>query len=183
MLSSDYTRQRRGCQAEGVNESIRVLVVDEEEGMTNVVGLALGFEGWAVKTIALGELAVAAVSDYKPHAILLDITLPDISGVAVAQSLRAAGVTTPIIFLTGRDSIDDRLAAYAAGGDDYVTKPFGLEQIIDRLREVFRRQGLLESSIVRGSLVLCTETQQAWLDGEPLLPSPAEFVRLLNQAA
>ena len=183
MLPSDDALLDRGCQAGTVSESIRVLVVDEEEGMTNVVGLALGFEGWTSKTVALGELALAAVREFEPHAILLDITLPDISGVTVARSLREAHVTTPIIFLTGRDSIDDRLAAYAAGGDDYVTKPFGLEQITDRLREVFRRQGLLESNIVSGSLVLCTETQQAWLDGEPLLPSPAEFVRLLEQAA
>jgi len=164
-----------------VNDSTRVLIVDEEEGMTHVLGLALGFEGWSVSTVGLGEAAAQAVDDFAPHVILLDITLPDISGVEVARSLRNRGVLTPIIFLTGRDSIDDRLAAYAAGGDDYLTKPFGLEEVVDRLRAVLRRTGQLPTSIVAGDLVLDTETREAWRDGEALLPSRAEFEALLDE--
>jgi len=164
-----------------VNDSTRVLVVDEEEGMTHVLGLALGFEGWSVSTVGLGETVAQAVDEFEPHVILLDITLPDISGVEVARGLRDRGVTTPIIFLTGRDSIDDRLAAYAAGGDDYLTKPFGLEEVVERITAVLRRSGQLPSSIVAGDLVLDTDTREAWRDGEALLPSRAEFEALLSE--
>jgi DNA-binding response OmpR family regulator len=166
-----------------VNESTRVLVVDEEEGMTHVLGLALGFEGWTVSTVGLGETVAQAVDDFDPHVIVLDITLPDISGVDVARSLRERGISTPIIFLTGRDTIDDRLAAYAAGGDDYLTKPFGLEEVIDRLRAILRRTGQLSTSIVAGDLVLDTETREAWRAGEALLPTRAEFDALLDETS
>jgi two-component system, OmpR family, response regulator len=123
-----------------------------------------------------------AVDEFEPHVILLDITLPDISGVDVARGLRHRGITTPIIFLTGRDTLDDRLAAYAAGGDDYLTKPFGLEEVVERLRTVLRRSGQLPTSIVVGNLVLDTETREAWRDGEALLPSSDEFDALLAEA-
>lgn len=164
-------------------EKLRVLVVDEEEPMTKVVGLALGFEGWEVRSVARGAEALAEAQRFDPHAILLDIMLPDVSGVEVARSLRDNGVTAPILFLTGRDSLDDRLAAYGAGGDDYVTKPFGLEELAARLRGVFRRTGVLESSVVMGDLVLDLETREAWRDGEAFFPSAREFEELLKQAA
>ena len=164
-------------------EKLRVLVVDEEEPMTRVVGLALGFEGWEVESVALGGEALAAVERFAPHAILLDIMLPDANGVDVARTLRENGMATPILFLTGRDSLDDRMAAYAAGGDDYVTKPFGLEELTARLREVFRRSGLLESSVVIGDLVLDLETREAWRDGEAFFPSAREFDALLEKVA
>ena len=172
-----------GWKAGGVIEKLRVLVIDEEEPMTKVVGLALGFEGWEVESIALGTEALAATNRFRPHAILLDIMLPDANGVDVAKVLRENGVTTPILFLTGRDSLDDRLAAYAAGGDDYVTKPFGLEELTARLREVFRRSGLLESSVVMGDLVLDLETREAWRDGEAFFPTSREFDDLIERAA
>jgi DNA-binding response OmpR family regulator len=173
----------RGGKLEVMNEKIRVLVVDEDEAMTRVVGLALGLEGWDVTTVGLGEAALAAVAAYEPHAILLDITLPDANGVDIAGRLRAAGVETPIIFLTGRDSLDDRLAAFAAGGDDYLTKPFSLEDLTARLDAVFRRRGLLESSVIVGDLVLDLETREAWRDGEALFPTASEFAQLLARAA
>jgi len=109
-------------------------VVDEEETLTTVVGIALRLEGWEVRAVANGSGAVDAALEFAPHVILLDITLPDASGVDVAAGLRAAHVEAPILFLTGRDTLDDRLAAYAAGGDDYITKPFGLEELASRVR-------------------------------------------------
>jgi two-component system, OmpR family, response regulator len=166
-----------------VNEKPRVLVIDEEEPMTKVVGLALGFEGWEVESVASGAGALAATTRFRPHAILLDIMLPDANGIDVARELRESGVTAPILFVTGRDSLDDRMAAYAAGGDDYVTKPFGLEELTDRVREVFRRGGLLESSVVVGDLVLDVETREAWRDGEAFFPTSREFDDLLERAA
>ena len=117
-----------------MTEQLRVLVVDEEETLTKVVGIALGLEGWQVRAIARGAEAVDAALDFVPHAILLDISLPDTNGVDVAAQLRASGVVAPILFLTGHDSLEDRLAAYAAGGDDYITKPFGLGELASRVR-------------------------------------------------
>lgn len=153
---------------------VRVLVVDEEAPLTNLLTLALQFEGWAVETLANGGDAVAVVERFRPDAVLLDMMLPDITGVEVVERLRAAGATVPVIFLTGRSSLEDRLAAYGAGGDDYITKPFGLEEVTDRLRQVFRRTGLAPTSRVAGDLVLDTKTGQVWRAGEAVLLSGLE---------
>ena len=153
---------------------IRVLVVDEEAPLTDLLTLALQFEGWTVETLANGTDAVAAAKRFRPDAILLDIMLPDINGVEVVERLRESGVTVPVIFLTGRTSLEDRLAAFGAGGDDYITKPFSLEQVTDRLREVFRRVGLAASSRVLADLVLDTATGQVWRAGEAVLLSALE---------
>lgn len=152
----------------------RILVVDEEEPLTNLLSLTLKFEGWEPTVAATGQDALERVEAFQPDAILLDITLPDMSGVDVATTLRARGLTTPIIFVTGRSTLEDRLAAYAAGGDDYLTKPFGLEDAVERLARVFRRSGILASSIVVGDLVLDSVTSEAWRAGEPLLLDPIE---------
>jgi len=132
----------------------RVLIIDEEAPLTDLLTLSLTFEGWEVQTLANGNEAVDVVHRFRPDAILLDMMLPDISGVAVVSRLRDAGVGTPVIFLTGRTSLEDRLAAFGAGGDDYMTKPFGLEEVSTRLRAVFRRAGLTDSSIIFADLVI-----------------------------
>ena len=122
--------------------SVRILVVDEEEPLTHVLSLALSLEGWEVRVAPDGQFALAAVAEFAPDIVLLDMMLPDTSGTDVVAALRADGVTTPVIFLTGRAAIEDRIAAYVAGGDDYVTKPFGLEEIIERLRPLVEKLGL-----------------------------------------
>ena len=96
----------------------RVLIIDEEAPLTDLLTLSLTFEGWEVQALANGNEAVDIVHRFRPDAILLDMMLPDISGVAVVSRLRDAGVGTPVIFLTGRTSLEDRLAAFGAGGDD-----------------------------------------------------------------
>jgi len=148
---------------------IRVLVVDEEAPLTDLLTLALQFEGWNVETLATGNDAVAVARRFLPDAILLDMMLPDVNGVEVVERLRESGITVPVIFLTGRSALEDRLAAFAAGGDDYITKPFSLEEVTDRLRDVFRRVGLAESSRVIGDLVLDSVTGQVWRAGEAVL--------------
>ena len=148
---------------------IRVLVVDEEAPLTDLLTLALQFEGWNVETLATGNDAVAVARRFEPDAILLDMMLPDVNGVEVVERLRESGIPVPVIFLTGRSALEDRLAAFAAGGDDYITKPFGLEEVTDRLREVFRRAGLAETSRVIGDLVLDSATGQVWRAGEAVL--------------
>ena len=156
----------------------RVLVVDEEEALTDLLTLALTFEGWHVETLATGVDAVRVAHRFAPDAILLDMTLPDISGVAVVSQLRDSGIDVPVIFLTGRSTLDDRLAAFAAGGDDYMTKPFGLEEVTARLRSVFRRAGLADTSLLFADLVLDTGTGQAWRNGDPLILSRLETALL-----
>ena len=157
----------------------RVLIIDEEAPLTDLLTLSLTFEGWEVQTLANGNEAVDVVHRFRPDAILLDMMLPDISGVAVVSRLRDAGVGTPVIFLTGRTSLEDRLAAFGAGGDDYMTKPFGLEEVSTRLRAVFRRAGLTDSSIIFADLVIDGASGQVWRAGEPVLLSSLE-VQLLK---
>ncbi|MCU1524211.1 MAG: chemotaxis protein CheY [Microbacteriaceae bacterium] len=154
---------------------MRVLIVDEEEPLTKVVKLALGLEGWDIAVAGSGNDALVAVETFRPDAILLDIMLPDMSGIVVASTLRERGDDTPIIFVTGRSSLDDKLAAFAAGGDDYLTKPFSLEDAVGRLTNVFRRAGLLASSLVIGDIILDQDTGDGWRAGEPLLLDPVEF--------
>jgi two-component system OmpR family response regulator len=107
------------------------------------------------------------------------MVLPDVNGIEVVARLRDSGVTVPVIFLTGRSSLEDRLAAFSAGGDDYMTKPFGLEEVTTRLRAVFRRSGLAPTSLVFADVVLDTGTHQVWRGGEPVLLSSLE-VELLR---
>ena len=156
----------------------RVLVVDEEKALTDLLTLALTFEGWQVETLATGVDTVRVAHRFAPDAILLDMSLPDISGVAVVSQLRDSGIDVPVIFLTGRSTLDDRLAAFAAGGDDYMTKPFGLEEVTARLRSVFRRSGLADTSLLFADIVLDSGTGQAWRNGDPLILSRLETALL-----
>jgi two-component system OmpR family response regulator len=165
--------------ASGLPRSNRVLVIDEEAALTHVLTLALSFEGWEVETLERGAGAVETALRFAPDAILLDMMLPDLSGVQVVANLRASGIVAPVIFLTGRSSLEDRIAAYTAGGDDYMTKPFGLEEVTERLRGVFRRSGLAPSSRVFSDVVLDTRTAQVWRAGETVLLTALE-VRMLE---
>ncbi|QIS40802.1 response regulator transcription factor [Clavibacter capsici] len=155
--------------------ALRVLVVDEEAPITQLLSLALRMEGWDVRVVDTGRAAIEAAIGDAPDAILLDMMLPDISGVEVVAELRRAGVATPVLFLTGRDSLEDRLAAFGAGADDYVTKPFGLEEVVQTLRELFRRRGLAPAMVTAGDLVLDPVTGEAWLAGVPLELDPTEL--------
>ena len=121
---------------------VRVLVVDDEHSLTELLKMALRYEGWDVRTAADGFSAVKVAREFRPDAIVLDIMLPDIDGLEVLQRVRADGTETPVLFLTAKDSLDDRIAGLTAGGDDYVTKPFSLEEVVARLRGLIRRSTL-----------------------------------------
>jgi two-component system OmpR family response regulator len=121
---------------------IRVLVVDDEASLTDLLQMALRYEGWEIKTAADGSTAIATARDFRPDAVVLDIMLPDIDGLQVLQRMRADGNDVPVLFLTAKDSLDDRIAGLTAGGDDYVTKPFSLEEVVARLRGLIRRSTL-----------------------------------------
>ncbi|MCU1475352.1 MAG: DNA-binding response regulator [Subtercola sp.] len=118
---------------------IRILLVDDETALTSLVSLALGYEGWMVEVAHNGSDALTRYQVARPDALVLDIMLPDIDGLSVLRQIRELDLVTPALFLTARDSVDDRIVGLTAGGDDYMTKPFSLEELVARLRGMLRR--------------------------------------------
>jgi len=119
----------------------RVLVVDDEPNITELVAMALRYEGFCVKTAATGRGAITAVSHCDPALVILDVMLPDIDGLEVLRRLNSTGHKVPIIFLTAKDATEDKVHGLTIGGDDYVTKPFSVEELMARVRVVLRRHG------------------------------------------
>ncbi|HVV31459.1 MAG TPA: response regulator transcription factor [Mycobacteriales bacterium] len=117
----------------------RVLVVDDEQHITDLVAMALRYEGFEVETANNGNGALQAVANFNPHAIVLDVMLPDFDGFEVTRRLGARGQHPPVLFLTARDSTGDKVRGLTVGGDDYVTKPFSIEELVARVRVLLRR--------------------------------------------
>jgi two-component system OmpR family response regulator len=122
-------------------ERLRVLVVDDEPGIVDVVSMALRHHGFDVAAVQTGAEALTRVRDWRPHAMVLDIMLPDMEGFEVAQRLAQQHAEVPILFLSARDNTSDKVRGLTTGGDDYVTKPFSLEELVARLRNLLRRSG------------------------------------------
>ncbi|WP_375502113.1 response regulator transcription factor [uncultured Jatrophihabitans sp.] len=131
----------------------RVLVVDDEESLAEVLGSVLRLEGFAVRTALTGSAAVTTAREFTPDAIILDVMLPDLSGLEVLRRIRAEDPAVCVLFLTARDSVEDRIAGITAGGDDYVTKPFSLEEVLARLRGLLRRAGRTSTAGQAGLVV------------------------------
>lgn len=117
----------------------RVLVVDDEENVVHLVASALRFDGYEAVTADNGHSALAAVAEYDPDLVVLDVMMPGLDGHAVLQHLRSAGSVVPVIFLTARDAANDRVAGLRSGADDYVVKPFSVEELLARVNAVLRR--------------------------------------------
>ena len=161
-------------------QKIRALVVDDEDSIANLISMALRYEGWDVETAANGTEAIAKVRDFQPHVAVLDIMLPDVDGIQVVSRLRSEGELLPVLFLTALDSVDDRVNGLTAGGDDYVTKPFSLEELIARLRALVRRSQLLQDQhpdpILRvGDLVLNEDSYEVERAGRAIDLTTTEF--------
>ncbi|GHE07072.1 response regulator transcription factor [Klenkia taihuensis] len=156
---------------------LRVLVVDDEPSIVELLHLALRYEGWDVTTAADGAEALRAARETRPDAVLLDVMLPDMDGLQVLARLRADLPHVPVIFLTAKDAVEDRVAGLAAGGDDYVTKPFVLEEVTARLRSLVRRtlRGLEDGLLVVGDLVLDEETHEVTRGGDDVVLTATEF--------
>ncbi len=159
---------------------IRVLVVDDENSLTDLLSMALKYEGWEIRTAADGQSALATAREFKPDAVVLDIMLPDIDGLKVLHRLRADGSEVPVLFLTAKDALDDRIAGLTAGGDDYVTKPFSLEEVVARLRGLIRRATVTMSMnespvIVVGDLQLNEDSHEVSRAGRPIDLTATEF--------
>jgi two-component system OmpR family response regulator len=159
---------------------IRVLVVDDEPTLTDLLQMALRYEGWEVKTASDGRKALALAREFRPDAIVLDMMLPDIDGMQVLARVRQDGQQTAVLFLTAKDSLEDRINGLTAGGDDYVTKPFSLEELVARLRGLIRRSMLTASEeedprLVVGDLVLDEDSHEVSRDGEQIDLTATEF--------
>ena len=159
---------------------IRALVVDDEESLADLLSMALRYEGWEVATAGLGLRAIALRREFRPDIIVLDVMLPDIDGIAVLRRLRAAGYTGPVLFLSAKDAVRDRIAGLTASGDDYVTKPFSLEEVVARLRGLLRRSDLVftpteDPELQVGDLVLNEESVEVRRAGATVDLTATEF--------
>jgi two-component system OmpR family response regulator len=158
---------------------VRVLVVDDEATLTELLSMALRYEGWEVRTAADGTAAVRAAREFRPNAVVLDVMLPDMSGLDVLRRLRADATDVPVLFLTARDAVEDRVAGLTAGGDDYVTKPFSLEEVVARLRALIRRVARLrvpdDALLAVGDLTLDEDSHEVCRAGEPIALTATEF--------
>src|SRR4051794_21031774 len=125
--------------------ALRVLVVDDEQMLTDLLSMALRMEGWDVRTAASGFQALQGARDFEPDAMVLDVMMPDLDGMAVLQRLRQSGNDVPVLFLTAKDAVSDRVAGLTAGGGDHVTKPFNLQEGGARLPGLMRPAGAAPS--------------------------------------
>lgn len=159
---------------------LRILAVDDEQMLTDLLAMALRMEGWEVRTASSGLEALQVAREFQPDALVLDIMMPDLDGMSVLRRLRESGDLVPVLFLTAKDGVSDRIAGLTAGGDDYVTKPFSLEEVIARLRAVIRRTGIATSddgqSILRvGDLTLNEDSHEVEREGTEIELTATEF--------
>jgi two-component system OmpR family response regulator len=146
---------------------VRALVVDDEPAISELVSMALRYEKFEVRTAASGRDAVAEAKEFNPDIIVLDIMLPDFDGLEAMRRIRAENADVPVLFLTAKDAVADRVVGLTAGGDDYVTKPFSVEELVARIRGIVRRSILAteareDPEIVVGDLVLNEETYEVF---------------------
>ena len=155
----------------------RVLVVDDEPNITDLVAMALRYEGFAVSTASSGQEALQAVAKFKPALMILDVMLPDFDGLEVLRRMNVTGRKVPVIFLTARDSTEDKIHGLTIGGDDYVTKPFSPEELMARVRVVLRRNSdtKLASSLVVDDLELDEDAHEVTRGGQVIELTPTEY--------
>ena len=158
---------------------MRVLVVDDEPMLGDLLSTALRYEGWQVETALNGRTAVRTATSLDPDVVVLDVMLPDMSGLDVLRRLREARPRIPVLFLTAKDAVEDRIAGLTAGGDDYVTKPFSLEEVVARLRALLRRTGATtqsaEAHLVVGDLMLDEDSHEVFRAGAEIHLTATEF--------
>ncbi len=157
----------------------RVLVVDDEPNISALLSATLRLVSFSVRVAESGQAALAAVADFDPDLVVLDVMLPDLDGFDVARRLRAAGHDVPVLFLTARDAVEDRVSGLTAGGDDYVTKPFSLEEVVLRIRAILRRSrpepGAEDAGLRYADLEMDEDAHEVRRAGRPIDLSPTEF--------
>ncbi|PHO24071.1 DNA-binding response regulator [Mycobacterium tuberculosis variant bovis] len=160
-------------------QPVTVLVVDDEPVLAEMVSMALRYEGWNITTAGDGSSAIVAARRQRPDVVVLDVMLPDMSGLDVLHKLRSENPGLPVLLLTAKDAVEDRIAGLTAGGDDYVTKPFSIEEVVLRLRALLRRTGVTTvdsgAQLVVGDLVLDEDSHEVMRAGEPVSLTSTEF--------
>ncbi|MEV6608166.1 response regulator transcription factor [Kutzneria sp. NPDC051319] len=158
---------------------LRVLVVDDETALAELVSMALRYEGWAVRCAADGVSAVREAKQFRPDAVVLDIMLPDMDGLEVLRRVRLEQPEVPVLFLTAKDAVEDRIAGLTVGGDDYVTKPFSVEELVLRVRSLLRRSNSVASAtssqLVVGELTLDEDSREVRRGGTEIQLTATEF--------
>jgi two-component system, OmpR family, response regulator len=155
----------------------RILVVDDEASIVDAVATALRYEGFEVDEARTGREALSAAVQLEPDLVVLDWMLPDLEGIEVGRRLRAQGLKTAILFLTAKDAVENKVEALRAGGDDYVTKPFSLAEVVARVQAILRRTGgELPGDVLRFSDVVLDEARHEVSRGEvPIELTATEF--------
>lgn len=161
----------------------RILVVDDENSISELIATSLRFVGFDVRTAATGSEALTIAEEFKPHALILDVMLPDQNGFEVCRQLRLDGHNVGVLFLTAKDAVEDKITGLTIGGDDYVTKPFSLEELVARLRALLRRTGATqvdsdEEKVRFADLELDEATHEVRRAGNLIELSPTEFLLL-----
>lgn len=157
---------------------MKVLVVDDEPNIRDLLSASLRFAGHQVATAANGNEAINKIIDTPPDLVLLDVMLPDISGFGVTKKIRSLGIEVPILFLTARDETQDKITGLTIGGDDYVTKPFSLDEIMARINAIMRRSGKGSdgaSNITVGELEINEDAHEVSVNGNLVDLSPTEY--------
>ena len=178
------TLKERVSNNEELNQTTqKILVVDDENSISELIATSLKFVGFDVRTAASGAQALQIAQEFKPHALILDVMLPDQNGFEVCRKLRSEGHDVGVLFLTAKDSTEDKIAGLTIGGDDYVTKPFSLEELVARLRALLRRTGATEvvvdeEKIRFADLELDEATHEVRRAGKLIDLSPTEFLLL-----
>ncbi|SDU64208.1 two component transcriptional regulator, winged helix family [Gordonia westfalica] len=188
---SGQGRSRRLWNSDGVSgptkndeaRGAKVLVVDDEENIRELLSVSLKFQGYDVDTAADGPAAIDKCRSNKTDVLILDVMMPGMDGFGLLRRLRADGVEAPALFLSARDSVADKVNGLTIGGDDYVTKPFSLEEVVARLQVLLRRSGFDEeqkssSRITFADIELDDETHEVFKAGKPVQLSPTEFTLL-----
>ena len=163
----------------------RILVVDDESSISDLIATSLKFVGFEVRTAATGSQALTIAEEFKPHAMILDVMLPDLDGFEVCRQIRNEGIEVGVLFLSAKDEMKDKVQGLTIGGDDYMTKPFSLEELVARLRALLRRIGVTEQNVddekIRfADLELDEATHEVRRAGNLIDLSPTEFILLLQ---
>jgi two-component system OmpR family response regulator len=157
----------------------RLLVVDDEPNIRELLSASLRYAGFDVATAADGQQALTAARRDRPDLLVLDVMMPGVDGFEVVRRLRAEGVHCPVLFLTARDATEDKVTGLTLGGDDYVTKPFSLEEVVARIRAILRRHGAAKDAdparLSFADIELDDDTHEVWKAGEQVALSPTEF--------
>ncbi len=180
MMTNEQVGPARADLRRPDGQPVRVLVVDDESTLSDLLSMALRYEGWQVRTAGNGAAALSTARQFQPDAVVLDVMLPDLDGFAVLRRLREVAPTVPVLFLTARDAVEDRIAGLTVGGDDYVTKPFSLEEVIARLRALLRRSGFAiaarqEAVLTVGDLFLDEDSHEVSRGGQLITLTATEF--------